>query len=159
MLELAIARHRGRRRVQSTRPRPHRRAVHKTSRFVVVADDDVECREALAELLEHAGFSVDRALDGRDALLLVRTRVPDALVLDLSMPGLDGFDVARALRSGVATRQIPVVAVTGRFSSEAMVSTREPGLFASILLKPVSGQRLVRRLRQLTDPPPPHRVH
>jgi CheY-like chemotaxis protein len=78
-----------------------------------VIDDDVDDREALAELLEQAGYRVDRAVDVADALSLAELRPPDLVTVDLHMPNIDGYEVARRLRQEVGLR-VPIVAVTGR---------------------------------------------
>ena len=73
--------------------------------LVLVADDDRAVREALERALQLEGFEVELAGDGDTTLAAVEKRTPDALVLDIMMPGLDGLDVTRRLRrpTGTAT--------------------------------------------------------
>src|SRR5947208_105894 len=91
------------------RPRPMRRApVGRPERrdsipavaTILVADDSPEILRITRDYLERAGFSVVTATDGAGALRLAHQREPDLVVLDLSMPGIDGLDVARAIRRG-----------------------------------------------------------
>ena len=78
-----------------------------------MADDNVEVAETLAEILRMAGHRVRVALDGEAALQSASGQVPDVALLDIGMPGRNGYDVARVLREGVDTRGIYLVAVTG----------------------------------------------
>lgn len=83
------------------------------ARTVIVADDDLPSGDAIAEVLDAAGFAVTVARDGRGALAAVRAAPrPCVLVLDLMLPDVHGWDVARALREDAATADVPVVACT-----------------------------------------------
>ncbi len=82
---------------------------------VLIADDDQELREFVATLLEDAGFAVDLAADGREALEAIGASAPDLVLLDMRMPGTDGFAVLeQAHASGIA---VPIVAVSGQGES------------------------------------------
>ena len=77
---------------------------------VLVVDDDPAIREAVRDVLEGAGIQVETATDGLDALAKVETRVPRLVLLDMRMPGMDGWDFAAALQErGV---DLPVVVMT-----------------------------------------------
>ena len=79
---------------------------------VLVVDDDDDIRDALSVILEADGHEVLQAVDGLQALLLIADKRPDAMVLDIRMPRLDGIEVLRALRAVPPTRDLPVVVVT-----------------------------------------------
>ncbi|MDB5294609.1 MAG: luxQ 1, partial [Phycisphaerales bacterium] len=81
---------------------------------VLVVDDDANHRAMQRRALERAGYPVAEAADGEAALAAIRQSPPRAIVLDLLMPGTDGFGVLAALRTDPALRAIPVVVVTGR---------------------------------------------
>lgn len=80
---------------------------------VLVVDDIRDNRELYAEFLAYRGFEVTTASDGAEALRRIAEDPPDAIVLDLALPVLDGWDVTRKLKADRATRHIPIVVVTG----------------------------------------------
>ncbi len=84
-----------------------------TPRRVLVADDNVDAAESLAILLRLSGHRVSVAHDGHDALRLASHERPDVVVLDIGMPGLNGYEVARSLRREVWGRALRLIAVTG----------------------------------------------
>ena len=81
---------------------------------VLVVDDDETIRQAIGDILEMVGYHVEMATDGRDALGKVRTSRPDAIVLDLMMPVMDGFEFLSILRENSQLASIPVVVVTAK---------------------------------------------
>jgi hypothetical protein len=81
---------------------------------VLVVDDDAGIRQLLRRILEEEGYSVVEAHNGRAALERMSERVPGAILLDLMMPEMDGFEFVDALRAREAWRQIPVVIVTAK---------------------------------------------
>jgi two-component system response regulator MprA len=113
---------------------------------ILVVDDEPGVRASLARVLDQAGYQVSVAVDGRDALHQVALDRPDAVVLDVVMPGLDGIEVTRSLRSG--RDHTPVLLLTAR----AEVSDRVRGLDAGAddyLTKPFALDELLARLRAL----------
>ncbi|KZM70589.1 response regulator transcription factor [Nocardia terpenica] len=113
---------------------------------ILVVDDDRAVRESLRRSLTFNGYSVDLAVDGVDALDKVTTSRPDALVLDVMMPRLDGLEVCRRLRS--TGDDLPILVLTARDS----VSERVAGLDAGAddyLPKPFALEELLARLRAL----------
>jgi two-component system response regulator MprA len=113
---------------------------------LLVVDDDPSVREALALVLDLNGFEVATAADGREAIRTLAHESPDAVILDVLMPGIDGLEVCRRMRaSGDAT---PVLMLTAR----AEVSERVAGLEAGAddyLAKPFAREELIARLRAL----------
>ncbi len=113
---------------------------------LLVVDDDPSVREALALVLDLNGFDVATAADGREAIRTLALQAPDALVLDVLMPGLDGLEVCRRMRA--TGDRTPVLMLTAR----AEVSERVAGLEAGAddyLAKPFAHEELVARLRAL----------
>ncbi|WP_019932790.1 response regulator transcription factor [Nocardia sp. BMG111209] len=113
---------------------------------ILVVDDDRAVRESLRRSLTFNGYSVDLAVDGVDALDKVAGQRPDALVLDVMMPRLDGLEVCRRLRS--TGDDLPILVLTARDS----VSERVAGLDAGAddyLPKPFALEELLARLRAL----------
>jgi len=78
---------------------------------VLVVDDEPRIVELARDYLEHSGFAVITAVDGPSALTAARVRKPDVLVLDLGLPGMDGLDVARAIRRDST---MPIIMLTAR---------------------------------------------
>ncbi|WP_225725534.1 MULTISPECIES: response regulator transcription factor [unclassified Nocardia] len=113
---------------------------------ILVVDDDRAVRESLRRSLTFNGYSVDLAVDGVDALEKATAQRPDALVLDVMMPRLDGLEVCRRLRS--TGDDLPILVLTARDS----VSERVAGLDAGAddyLPKPFALEELLARLRAL----------
>lgn len=117
---------------------------------VLVVDDQASNTEALAQALEPLGYQVWQALDGPTALLLAKERVPDVILLDLRMPGMDGFEVCRRLKADPETRLLPVVVLTGLDSREARLSALEAGA-TDFLAKPFDLVELEVRVRNLVN--------
>ncbi len=119
--------------------------------LVLIADDRPSSRELLGLVLERAGYEVMEAEDGEQAVERVRSGNPDLVLLDLQMPGLDGYGVLAALRAEPRFAQLPVLALT----ASAMRGDREKILeagFTDYLAKPASPE-LVRETvaRMLRD--------
>jgi two-component system, OmpR family, response regulator MprA len=114
--------------------------------LVLVADDDRAVREALERALQLEGFEVELAGDGDTTLAAVERRTPDAVVLDIMMPGLDGLDVTRRLRR--TGNRVPILLLTARDA----IGDRVEGLDAGAddyLPKPFALEELIARLRAL----------
>ena len=79
---------------------------------VLIADDHDDNRELMQLLLSAAGYAVYEARNGSECLVLAREHLPDLIVMDLSMPGLDGWGVLRELKADQLTLEIPCMAVT-----------------------------------------------
>ena len=113
---------------------------------VLVVDDDRAVRESLRRSLEFNGYAVSLASDGAEALASIAGQIPDALVIDVMMPRLDGIETTRALRS--AGNDLPILVLTARDS----VGDRVEGLDAGAddyLAKPFALEELLARLRAL----------
>jgi two-component system, OmpR family, response regulator MprA len=113
---------------------------------ILVVDDEPAVREALDRALRLEGYEVDQAADGREALELVSRRPPDALILDLMMPAVDGLEVARRMRAD--GDDTPILVLTARDG----VADRVTGLDAGAddyVVKPFALEELLARLRAL----------
>ena len=112
---------------------------------ILLVDDHVESVVAGRRLLRALGYDVRVALDGVQALITVATFTPDAALIDLSLPLLDGFDVARQMRQIPQTRDALLIALTGWATEEHARLARLAG-FDLHLVKPVSADTLSRAL-------------
>jgi len=117
---------------------------------VLAVDDDPGALEALAEALGTLRFQVWGATDGSSALALAQRHQPDVILLDLVMPGMDGYEVCRRLKDDLETRLIPVVFLTGHGSREARLQGLEAGA-TDFLNKPCDLVELEIRVRNLVD--------
>ncbi|HXD53995.1 MAG TPA: response regulator transcription factor [Solirubrobacteraceae bacterium] len=113
---------------------------------LLVVDDDPSVREALALLLDLNGFDVDVACDGREAIRRMALASPDAVILDVLMPGIDGIEVCRRIRA-VGDRT-PVLMLTARAELGERVAGLEAGA-DDYLAKPFAREELIARLRAL----------
>ena len=114
---------------------PERGAASPPKRVLVV-DDNLDAAEGLAMLLTLKGHQVSTAYDGQGAIDRAREVDPDVVLLDIGLPRLDGFEVARRLREEHPERQMLLVALTGYGQERDRVRAREAG-FDHHLLKPV----------------------
>ncbi len=113
---------------------------------ILVVDDDPDCRHIAACLLEQQGYRACRAASGAECLETVRRQPVDLILLDVMMPGMDGFEVAAALRADPASRSIPVILLTARDD----VDTRLEGIYHGVseyLTKPINRHELHARVR------------
>ena len=115
---------------------------------VLLVDDDPDSRVICRLALEHHGYEVLEADQGELALRLGRCRLPDLVLLDLSLPVLDGWEVARLLKEAPETASIPIVA----FTAHALAPERERALAAGCdgyLVKPVELRQVVEEVRRV----------
>jgi PAS domain S-box-containing protein len=118
---------------------------------VLVIDDDSDARELMSRILAKDGFRVLLADSGEQGLLMAREHHPQAIILDVLMPVMDGWAVLTAMKANPETLDIPVIMVT-------MVDNRELGYALGVtdyLTKPVDRERLIRVLRKFSCPHPP----
>jgi CheY-like chemotaxis protein len=127
-------------------------------------DDNQDFAVSLGTVLEFNGHAVRLAFDGTSALALAREFRPEVAFLDLGLPGLSGYDLARALRADPATRQAMLIALTGWGQDKDRVRTRAAG-FDVHFVKPVDPQVIAQIVDQLghrrlppdaAPPGPPH---
>jgi CheY-like chemotaxis protein len=115
-----------------------------TGPHVLVIDDDPTVRDLMQRFLGKEGFRVVPAASGEEGLRLARESRPDAIVLDIQMPGMDGWSVLRSLKSEATLKDVPVVVVT-------MMDQKELGFAlgaSDYLMKPVERERIAEVLRK-----------
>jgi CheY-like chemotaxis protein len=130
-----------RRKISGSRPRAVR---------VLVVEDEQPQREYLVSELERTGFIVLEASNGNDALELVRRFAPDVVVLDMMIPEISGFALARAIRSSERTRDIGIVAVSALASEALRMEALGAGCDA-FLKKPVRAELVIEEVRSVQD--------
>lgn len=121
------------------------------ARTIVVIEDDLDIRLLLCTVLEGAGFAVRAAATGLDGIELVRRHDPAVTTLDVSMPGIDGFETARRIRAFSPTR---ILMVSARADEPERRAGREAGA-DDYLTKPFRPRELRQRVEDLAGTPPP----
>lgn len=122
---------------------------------ILVVDDDVRITATLRRVLEAEGHQVDTAANGDAALAAVRNRLPDLVVLDVMLPGLDGIGVCRRLRASAS--DLPILMLTARAETRDRVLGLDSGA-DDYLVKPFAYDELLARLRALLRRSPARRV-
>jgi len=118
------------------------------SELILVVDDEAESREPLVFLLQGEGYRTATACNGRSALAMIQQRPPDLILLDVTMPGMDGYELTSLIKSDPATASIPIVMVTGFTGRGARVVGLNAGA-EDILSKPVDSAELSLKVRNL----------
>jgi CheY-like chemotaxis protein len=119
------------------------------SRRVLLVEDDRFLRKAAEAALKRAGLTVLVATDGEEALRLVRTDVPDLVLLDLIMPKLQGFEVLRALKEEPATAGVPVVVLSNLGQDNDVRQALDAGAVAYLVKANLALGDLVRRVQEI----------
>ncbi|MBI5365448.1 MAG: response regulator [Planctomycetes bacterium] len=127
------------------------------TKTILAIDDDADTRTLLAALLEAEGYRALTADGGKAALALLETETPDLILLDLSMPEMDGFDFCRELSHGGRSRSIPIIVLTAldtfTYSEEFLSSLFDVQLF---MYKPFKPNVLLENVRTALARPPAH---
>jgi DNA-binding NarL/FixJ family response regulator len=113
--------------------------------IVLIVDDVPENLSVLHDALDEAGFTVLVAINGESALSRARQAVPDIILLDAMMPGMDGFEVARRLRADFATQHIPIIFMTGLTETEHIVAAFQAG-GTDYVSKPIRSGEVIARI-------------
>ncbi|MGH8390790.1 MAG: EAL domain-containing response regulator [Pseudomonas sp.] len=115
---------------------------------LLIVDDEIQVRKLLETLLRHEGYQTVSAASGEEALQLVAQRPPDLILLDIMMPGMDGYEVANQLKGNQATANIPIIMLSALSESSARLSGLETGA-EEFISKPVERVELWLRVRNL----------
>lgn len=118
------------------------------SPLVLVIEDDKDTLELLGFLLDIGGYEVVLARTGEEALAILSERTPAVITIDIGLPGMSGLEVAQHVRRTVATRAVPIVAVTGWGGQQDVARALAAGCDA-VLLKPCAPETLHAEIRRL----------
>jgi CheY-like chemotaxis protein len=116
---------------------------------VLIVEDDIATRVMYREYLTGSGFRVVDAHNGHQALAKARELPPDAIVTDLAVPGMDGFEFCRSLKQTSTLRDIPILAITGHAEYLQHPERFEQAGIAQVLVKPCPPDVILRELRRL----------
>jgi two-component system cell cycle response regulator DivK len=119
---------------------------------ILLVEDNEMNRDMLSRRLERRGYAIAIAVDGAEGVAMARSEGPDLILLDMSLPVLDGWEAARQLKAGADTRGIPIIALT----AHAMAGDREKALEAGCNdydTKPIELPRLIGKIEALIGKP------
>ena len=117
------------------------------SRRILVVEDQEDNRRILRDLLTSAGYELIEAVTGEEGVALAETHRPDLILMDIQLPGLDGYGATRQIKANPALRQIPVIAVTSYALRGDDVKAREAGCDGYVT-KPFSPRALLAKVRE-----------
>ncbi len=127
-------------------------------RRVLVVDDHEDCLQTLVELLRVNGYEVIAARNGLEAVAAAREHRPCAVLLDLGMPVMDGFDAARAMRMEPELKDVFIAALTGWGRPQDRTRAEDAGVDLH-MLKPVDPDAVLRLLAERSGPANPAKLH
>ncbi len=122
----------------------------KNAEMILVVDDDEDFRDSLAGFLETQGYVTQEAEGGAQALLLCQERLPDLILLDAEMPGLDGFSLCSQLSKAAKTATIPIIMITGLDDAESVDKAFDAGA-EEYITKPVNWSVLRLRIHRIIE--------
>lgn len=120
------------------------RKKNKATKILIVDDED-NVREVISYVLEEKGFITDEAKDGKDALKKISRIKPDAIILDIGMPGMDGLQACRRLRENPRTQNIPIIFLSAQECAAEFIRDM-PGAAIEYIEKPFDLAHLLKRI-------------
>src|SRR4051812_21025006 len=118
---------------------------------ILVVDDEIGARTLIGIMLDRGGFEVLKASDGNEALSILDQDKPDLVILDIMMPGMDGFELCKRIRERPETTEIPILMLSTRGDAESVMRGMDAGA-SDYLPKPILHHDLVAKVRHLLDP-------
>jgi CheY-like chemotaxis protein len=125
-----------------------RESAKRSRPLVLIVDDFEDNRAMYAEYLTYSGYEVEQAADGQEAVHMTQRLLPDVVVMDLSLPILDGWEATRRVKADARTRNIPIIALSGHALARHSRGAREAGCDA-FLAKPCLPETLVEKIQEL----------
>ena len=123
----------------------------KNGHTILLVEDNEDNRIIYSTLLRHVGYDVIEAQDGVSAVAFARSELPDLILMDISIPELDGWEATKILRNDPATRDIPIIALTAHALADDREKAAQFG-FSSYLAKPVEPRRVLAEVRRWIGP-------
>jgi two-component system cell cycle response regulator DivK len=117
------------------------------SKRILVVEDHEENRRIMRDLLTSAGYEMIEAVTGEDGVTLAERERPDLILMDIQLPGIDGYETTRRIKANPALRAIPIIAVTSYALSGDDVKAREAGC-NDYVTKPFSPRALLAKIRE-----------
>jgi CheY-like chemotaxis protein len=116
-------------------------------RTLLLVEDNEDNRIIYSTVLRHVGYVVVEAQDGTQAIELARSVLPDLILMDISIPGVNGWEATRILRQDPATSAIPIIALTAHALADDRVRATEVG-FTAYLAKPIEPRAVLAEVRR-----------
>jgi DNA-binding response OmpR family regulator len=117
---------------------------------ILIVEDEPNIAKLLNVRLEKVGHTTIWVADGNQAIATTRARMPDLILLDVMLPGMDGFQIVKRLKSDPQTKQIPVIMLTARSEGQAVLTGIDSGADA-YLVKPIHFPDLIQRIQVFID--------
>jgi two-component system, cell cycle response regulator DivK len=117
-----------------------------TKRILVIEDTE-DNRQIIRDLLTSVGYEIIEAADGVDGVAMAETHRPDLILMDIQLPGMDGYEATRRIRAVPDLAQVPIIAVTSYALSGDEAKTREAGCDGYVA-KPFSPRQLLAKIRE-----------
>ncbi len=117
------------------------------SRRILVVEDQEDNRRIMRDLLTSVGYEIVEAVTGDDGVRMAETQTPDLILMDIQLPGIDGYEATRRIKANAALQQIPIIAVTSYALSGDDVKAFEAGCDAYVS-KPFSPRALLAKIRE-----------
>lgn len=124
-----------------------------TDKTILLVEDHEDNRNVYRAILEHFGFRVLVAPDGREGIRMAREHRPDLILMDLSIPHIDGWEATRVLKADQATAEIPVIALSAHALEEDRTRAIQAGC-AGYLAKPVEPRRVLQEVQRFLGAAP-----
>jgi DNA-binding response OmpR family regulator len=115
---------------------------------ILIAEDEPDIRELVAFILRFAGYEVNTAANGEEAVQLATQSIPDLILLDVRMPRMSGYDVCRLLKANTAVKDVPIVFLSAKGQVREIMAGIEVGA-EEYLLKPFAPDQLTERVRSI----------
>lgn len=119
-----------------------------SSYFILVVEDDPDGQEVVSRMLRHHNLRYDSAFTGEDALTFLMKNNYDAVIVDLALPGMDGWTLLQKIQANSRTARVPCIAITAFHSAEVAVQAIEAG-FQAYFPKPLEATSFVRELESV----------
>jgi two-component system cell cycle response regulator DivK len=117
------------------------------SKTILVVEDQEDNRQILRDLLTNAGYEMQEAENGEEALTAVKKRRPDLILMDIQLPVMDGYEATRRIKADPETKSIPIIVVTSYALSGDETKARESGCDAYVT-KPYSPRALLAKIKE-----------
>ena len=118
-----------------------------TGQTLLLVEDNEDNRIIYSTVLRHLGYSVVEAVDGVQAIALARSVLPDLILMDISIPEVDGWEATKILRRDPATRHIPIIALTAHALADDREKAQQLG-FSAYLAKPIEPRAVVAEVQR-----------
>jgi len=118
---------------------------------ILVVDDEPDLRFILRKILEREGYAVAEAESGEKALELLKTEKPDLILLDVMMPGLDGWETAKKIKSSPESKDVKIAMITAKVQEEDKIKSFEESGVEWHITKPVDKTRLITTVKWLLE--------